>query len=89
MRWEAAPPGALCSTFWGEMLNEIEPSLFEDLQAARTISVGSSENYALILRLDNKTYYFDHGTGNLDGTSIEGAPPTQWDLDSSSVGEGE
>ena len=63
----------------------MEPSLFDDLLVAQTISVESSENYALILHLDNKTYYFNHGDGEMDGTSIDygpgGAAAGEWNAD--------
>ena len=63
-----------------KIFSRIKPSLFEDLVAAKTISMESSESYSLILHLDNKTYYFDHGTGSLDGVSLDGPErPTDWE----------
>lgn len=64
----------------------VEPSLFDDLVMAEKIAVETSEFYGLILHLDDKSYYFLRGSGDLDGTSIDYGP--EGDLAEQVKGEG-
>ena len=65
--------GALTNEQLSECVTEqIKESIY--LIMAEKITVETSEFYGLILHLDDKSYYFDHGTGEMDGTSIDYGP---------------